>query len=98
MNRPLAKILRLILIVLSLILLTLPVLAQSGSTYDLSWNTTDGGGGQSIGGVFSLIGTVGQVDAGAMSAGNLTLLGGFWTGGESSCFEQNGVFLPLIIR
>jgi len=52
-------------------------------TYDLSWNTIDGGGGTfSTGGAFSLGGTIGQPDAGpipsGMSGGSFDLLGGFW--------------------
>jgi len=52
-------------------------------TYDLSWNTVDGGGGTfSTGGTFSLGGTIGQPDAGpipsGMSGGSFDLLGGFW--------------------
>ena len=47
---------------------------------DLSWHTIDGGGGECVGGPFSLRGTIGQHDAGAMSGGEFTLAGGFWAG------------------
>ena len=51
-------------------------------TYDLSWQTIDGGGGTSSGGGFSLNGTIGQPDAGVfMTGGSLALAGGFWPGG-----------------
>jgi hypothetical protein len=46
--------------------------------YSLDWSTTDGGGGTSTGGVYSVSGTIGQPDAGTMSGGNYTLAGGFW--------------------
>jgi hypothetical protein len=46
--------------------------------YSIDWYTVDGGGGTSTGGVYSLSGTIGQPDAGAMSGGNYTLVGGFW--------------------
>jgi hypothetical protein len=46
--------------------------------YSLDWSTTDGGGGTSTGGVYSVTGTIGQPDAGKMSGGNFTLHGGFW--------------------
>jgi hypothetical protein len=51
-----------------------------GSTqqYSIDWSTIDGGGGMSTGGVYSVSGTIGQPDAGAMSGGNYTLQGGFW--------------------
>jgi hypothetical protein len=51
-------------------------------TYDLSWNTIDGGGAMfSTGGAFSLGGTIGQPDAQTppvMSGGSFALTGGFW--------------------
>jgi hypothetical protein len=55
--------------------------AQTGGTFDLSWHTVDGGGGDnSTGGTFALGGTLGQPDAGApMTGGTFTLTGGFWT-------------------
>ena len=75
---------------------TLLVLAQSGGGFDLSWSTTDGGGGSSVGGVFSLTGTAGQPDAGVMSGGEFTLRGGFWKGGAASPLPGFELFLPLI--
>ncbi|HMP84964.1 MAG TPA: hypothetical protein PKA41_19915 [Verrucomicrobiota bacterium] len=47
--------------------------------YSLDWSTIDSGGGDSVGGTYSLSGTIGQPDAGAMSGGNFSLQGGFWT-------------------
>jgi hypothetical protein len=55
--------------------------AQSGGSYDLEWNTIDGGGGASAGGTISLQGTIGQPDAGELTGGTITLSGGFWRGG-----------------
>jgi hypothetical protein len=46
--------------------------------YSIEWHTTDGGGGTSTGGVYSVSGTIGQPDAGTMSGGNFTVQGGFW--------------------
>jgi hypothetical protein len=68
--------------------------AQSGSGYDLSWSTIDGGGGSSNGGGYSLAGTIGQVDAGTLSGGGYTLNGGSWPDAGS----QFRLFLPLILR
>lgn len=48
--------------------------------FSIGWSTIDGGGGPSGGGGFSLNGTLGQPDAGAMSGGLFTLGGGFWPG------------------
>ena len=52
--------------------------ASTAQNYDLSWHTIDGGGGTSTGAGFSLSGTIGQCDAGAMSGGSFSLVGGFW--------------------
>jgi len=56
------------------------IVAAHAQTFSIDWFTIDGGGGTSTGGVFSVSGTVGQHDAGAMSGGAFTLQGGFWTG------------------
>src|SRR5213083_183176 len=48
-------------------------------SYSIDWFTIDGGGGTSTGGVYQVSGTVGQPDAGAMSGGNYSLTGGFWS-------------------
>lgn len=50
----------------------------SAQPFAIDWFTIDGGGGTSTGGVYSVIGTIGQPDAGVMSGGNYTLVGGFW--------------------
>ncbi len=84
-----------------LILLTLtnnasisPASAQTGGGYDLTWNTIDGGGAMfSVGGAYSLGGTIGQADAGTMSGGAYTLNGGFWVD-----FFGNKLMLPLILK
>jgi hypothetical protein len=65
--------------------MSLPVLGQSGGTYELNWNTIDGGGGQSSGGPYVLAGTTGQPDADWSRGDGYELLGGFWPGGPL-CF------------
>ncbi len=68
--------------------------AQIGGSYDLSWFSTDGGGGESNGGTYNLIGTLGQPDAGnTLSGGNYALTGGFW-----GSPDPQYVYLPLIVR
>jgi hypothetical protein len=89
--------LRLFLTIALLLLFTLPVLAQSGGGFDLSWSTTDGGGGSSSGGIFSLAGTAGQPDAGVMSGGVYALAGGFWGGGVAT-ITQLQLYLPVIVK
>jgi hypothetical protein len=70
-----------------------PASAQSGGSYDLTWNTIDGGGGTSAGGAYSLSGTIGQPDAGTLSGGSYALNGGFWVD-----WLGNKLNLPLIVR
>jgi hypothetical protein len=52
----------------------------SAQTFDLGWNTIDGGGAMwTTGGDFELSGTIGQPDPGAtMTGGGFELTGGFW--------------------
>ena len=48
--------------------------------YSIDWYKISGGGGTSTGGVYSVSGTIGQPDAdGAMSGGNFSVTGGFWS-------------------
>ena len=61
--------------------------------YDLSWWTVDGGGNESTGGGYTIVGTIGQVDAGRMTGDGFILYGGFWHGGGGS-----QVYLPLVVR
>jgi hypothetical protein len=59
-------------------LVVLTSAAAYAGDFALDWHTIDGGGGTSTGGVYSVSGTIGQPDAGAMSGGNYILEGGFW--------------------
>ena len=81
-----------------LLLAAVPVLAQSGAGYDLTWSTVDGGGGTfSIGGAYALGGTAGQPDAGPMTGGTYTLAGGLWPGGAVAA-PENVIYLPVVMR
>ncbi len=75
------------------------VWAQTGGAYDLTWNTIDGGGATfSSGGTgttYELGGTIGQADAGRLSAGAYELDGGFWGGAIGSKFT---IYLPATMR
>ena len=65
------------LILISCWLLPMMVLAQS---YSVDWYKVAGGGGTSTGGTYEVNGTIGQPDAsGAMSGGNYSVTGGFWS-------------------
>ena len=52
----------------------------NAQSYSIDWYKVASGGGTSTGGVYSVSGTIGQPDAGgAMSGGNYSLTGGFWS-------------------
>ncbi len=93
------KLFFIVLTLLILIALTtsqniMPASAQSGGGYDLTWNVIASGGATfSAGGNYSLGGTIGQADAGTMSGGKYSLIGGFWVD-----FLGNHIELPLILR
>jgi hypothetical protein len=54
--------------------------ALQAQSYSIDWFKVAGGGGTSTGGVYSVSGTIGQPDAGgAMSSGQYSLTGGFWS-------------------
>lgn len=65
--------------------------AQGSTTYALSWWTVDAGGGSGSNGAYSLVGTLGQPDAGTLSSGAYTLKGGFWGG----ILPELRLYLPI---
>ena len=67
---------------LSIMVLTLIAAVASGQNYAINWFTIDGGGGNSSDGQYTLRGTIGQPDAGIMSATGFSISGGFWSNGE----------------
>jgi len=73
---------------LAALVLAINLGAQS---YSVNWFTIDGGGGDSSAGPYTIRGTVGQPDAGAMSGSGYFLAGGFW-----HAFETGPVSPPLL--
>lgn len=69
-------------------------LAEQGlvNEIDLSWFTSDSGGGESTGGAFDLFGSIGQPDAGVAGDGVLELRGGFVPGAEGRCASPLTIF------
>jgi hypothetical protein len=84
----------LLLIPIMALLIVSIAVAQSSGNYDLSWSTIDGGGGSSIGGSYSLSGTIGQPDATVSSGGSYALNGGFW----NSRLVPYQIYLPIVLR
>jgi len=98
LTNPLRRAGRRALLACLVLLAAVPVLAQSGGVYDLSWSTVDGGGGTVLtGGAYRVTGTVGQPDAGLSTGGAYALGGGFW-GGGAVLPDGYEVFLPLVLR
>jgi hypothetical protein len=81
-------------ILVALAILTLAGVALASGTYELPWFTMDSGGGESAGGGFTLTGTAGQADAGALSGGSFTLIGGFWPGAGPNALR----YLPVVMK
>jgi hypothetical protein len=81
-----------------LLFITSQVAAQTGGSYDLTWNTVDGGGGHTAGGPYTLDGTIGQPDSGQIGGGAYTLGGGFWGGGVVNSFLDKRLYLPIVIK
>lgn len=65
-------------------------------SYSIDWYKIAGGGGTSTGGVYTVSGTIGQADAGAMSGGNYSLTGGYWA--LASAVQQPGAPFLFITR
>lgn len=82
----------------AVLLLASTALAQSSDGYDLSWWTVDSGGATfSIGGDYTLGVTIGQPDAGTLSGGDYTLVGGFWMG-KGVAPPQFSAYLPVVMK
>jgi len=69
-----------ILTMFMILAVTLAAIATAGQStdYSISSHVIAGGGGTSSSGSYALSGTIGQHEAGKMSGGNFTLVGGFW--------------------
>jgi hypothetical protein len=88
---------RALAVAIIMVLLGAAAVARSAGGYDLSlWRVAGGGATFSMGGKYSLAGTIGQSDAGQIGAEMYTLGGGFWGGGAAIPPKIPGpVFLPF---
>jgi hypothetical protein len=84
------------LLLLALLLVAVPVLAQTAGSYDLRWWTTDAGGSQLEAGSYTLGGAAGQPDVHTSETGGYTLRGGFWAPASATAPEEQRLYLPLI--
>jgi hypothetical protein len=89
-------LLGLALLVLLALVLNGPARADSAA-FSIGWWTVDGGGGTSTSSAFTINGTAGQPDAGALTGTGFRLAGGFWSGQPGFLLLQP-LYLPLIKR
>ena len=66
-------------------------------SFELPWWTVDGGGGASLGGDYALSYTLGQPDAGTLSGGSYSLVGGFGGSGAPATLSEH-IYLPLVMN
>ena len=70
----------LVALILSTLIFQLSTAFVHAQSYSVDWYKVAGGGGTSTGGTYTVSGTIGQHDAsGAMSGGNYSVTGGFWS-------------------
>jgi hypothetical protein len=83
--------------ILTLVLASSVVFAQTGDGFDLSWNVVGGAGAGSplTGSGFSVYSTLGQMATGPSMAGPYELCSGFWCGVEA---PRHWIYLPLVLR
>jgi len=76
-----------VLVTVTLFVLSIPAVAQSGGSFTITKSVIAGGGGRAAGGTFIVNGTIGQPLAGGPSnGGTFSVTSGFW-GGESAGLE-----------
>jgi hypothetical protein len=68
----------------------------AAQSYSIDWYKVSGGGATSTNGQYSVSGTIGQPDAGAMSGGNFSLQGGFW--GIAAAVQTEGAPFLTVTR
>ena len=84
------------LALLAVALIGAPAAAAQALAFEIAWWTVDGGGGLSAGGSYSLDGTLGQPDAGALAGGAYSLSGGFWDQGADALPWGGSLYLPMV--
>lgn len=93
-------------LLVGLLLLIGPTLASNSSTGTISWWTIDSGGGSSSGtdeggrksdtSGYTLQGSIGQTDAGALTGSPYSLIGGYW--GMETAITEFRLCLPVVVR
>jgi hypothetical protein len=84
------------LLLLALLLVAVPVLAQTAGSYELRWWTADAGRSQLEAGNYTLGGAAGQPDVHTSETGGYTLRGGFWSPASATTPGEQRIYLPLV--
>ena len=92
MNRKLIPLLLLLL----LLALTVPLLAQMSARYDQSWHVLSGGGGPRTSANYQVDDVLGQWADGRSMSGRYQVDPGFWHVGRAHWAATN--YLPLVSR
>ena len=72
--------------------------AAAAGGYAIGWLDVSGGGGASSGGGYSLVGTLGQPEAGVLDRGGYHLAGGFWHAAGAPAVVEYEIFVPVVRR
>ena len=80
----------------ALSLVFLAAALNAAAQYQIDWFTLDGGGGQSSGGAYTLVGAIGQAEAAISSGGAYTLSGGFWSAFVVAQTEEAAPWLRIV--
>lgn len=75
-------------------------LAQSSTSYDLSWNVIAGGGGPKGSASYTVNSTIGQVAIGASDSASYRLGAGYWYGAAAPAppLPPHKIYLPTIMK
>ena len=92
----LKRIIAIIAVVVAMLVLTSAVLAQSGGTFNLTWNSINGGGGRVTSSSYTMEGSIGQPYAGTLTSGSYSLTAGFQT--QTEVATRHEVYLPAILK
>jgi len=87
---------KILYLILAALLLTAQAALAGAEALSLGWWTADNGGGVSTGSPYSLSGTIGQPDAGALAGGDYAVSGGFWGGLAAAPPPGVKVYLPVL--
>ena len=96
--KPIYIVIALLLAVVLSISIMKATSVQAEEGYQINWWTVDGGGGVSSADEYTLMGTIGQHDAGSMGLEEYSLQGGFWVKGILEQVLEFIVNLPLVLR